>query len=321
VARRDRELQREKNMAASGRTRAFTLADVLVVGLLCLFLMLVTPLLFYRPRSYAFRNTCGTHLSGIGKAMSIYANDYEGQLPRAGGRTTQWGATANWLAPDRRSAFGVQADGRGGAASISSCFYLLVKYSEVTPKSFICKYDKGVKEFKLSGRRGIRGNFELIDAWDFGPPEESYRHYSYSYHIPFGLYALTTSNEPGFAVAADRNLWIKSPAGDAGVFADFRPDAGAKGGTGTAVQAKKGNAVAHERDGQNVLFLDSHVEFAKRAYCSLEDDNIYTISQNPAGGDPLGVPPPTDSTCAPANPKDSVLVNDPVPQPRPRQRR
>jgi hypothetical protein len=185
-------------MAASGRTRAFTLADVLVVSFLCLFLMLVTPLMFYRTRSDGSRMTCGSNLSGIGKAMSIYANDYEDQLPRAGGRTTQWGATASWKAPDRRTAFGVQADGSGGTASISSCFYLLVKYSEVTPERFLCKGDKGVTEFKLSGRRDVPRNFELIDAWDFGPPEESYTHYSYSYHIPFGLYALTTSNEPGF---------------------------------------------------------------------------------------------------------------------------
>jgi len=309
-------------MAASGRTRAFTLADVLVVGFLCLFLMLVTPIVaFYPGRSSGSRMTCGSNLSAIGKAMLIYANDYDDELPRTGGRTTQWGTTANWTAPHLWTAFGVQAVGSGGAASIGSCFYLLVKYCDVAPERFLCKYDKGVKEFKLSGRKDMPPNFELIDAWDFGPPEESYTHYSYSYHIPFGLYALTTSNDPGFAAAADRNPWIKSPAGDAGAFADFRPDAGVKGGTGTAVQAKKGNAAAHQRDGQNVLFLDSHVEFAKRAYCSVEDDNIYTISQNPVGGDPLGVPPPADSTCAPANRKDSVLVNDPVPQPRPRRLR
>ena len=264
-----------------------------------------------RTRCLAFRMTCGTNLSGIGRAMLVYANDYDDELPWAGGRNTAWGQTANWKAPDRRSAFGTQPDG-GGAASIGSCFSLLIKYAEVTPKSFLCNHDKGVKEFKLSARLGIPKNFELIDAWDFGPPEESYRHYSYSYHIPFGLYALTTSDDPGFAVAADRNPWIKSPAGDAGVFADFRPDAGAKGGTGTAIQAKKGNAIAHKRDGQNVLFLDSHVEFAKRAYCAVEDDNIYTVSDDMTGkGSIKGVQPVASANLAPANRKDSLLIHDP----------
>ena len=59
---------------------------------------------------------------------------------------------------------------RGGKATISSCFYLLVKYAEVTPKSFICKGDSGTTEFKLSELTAApAANFELIDVWDFGP--------------------------------------------------------------------------------------------------------------------------------------------------------
>jgi hypothetical protein len=260
--------------------------------------------------------TCGTNLSGIGKAMLIYANDYEDELPRAGGRGTTWGGmpTNGWMAADRRQAFTLAADGSGGTASISSCFYLLIKYSEVTPKSFVCKGDAGTTEFKLSEMTNLPNpNFELIDAWDFGPPTESYKHCSYTYHVPFGLYALTTSNEPGFAVAADRNPWITSPASGPGVWGDFRPDVTYTGGAiGTSDTAKKGNAIAHQSDGQNALFLDSHVEFAKRAYCSIEDDNIYTISRDQAKGDVYGTGiPPTGQACAPFNRKDSVLVHDP----------
>jgi prepilin-type processing-associated H-X9-DG protein len=122
---------------------------------------------------------------------------------------------------------------------------------------------------------------------------------------------LTTSNEPGFAVAADRNPWIKSPASDAGVFTAFKPDAGATGGTGTSDDAKKGNAINHQGDGQQVLFLDGHVEFAKRAYCSIEDDNIYTVSRNATQGDALGIQPIPAAGLTPANRKDSLLVHDP----------
>jgi hypothetical protein len=264
-----------------------------------------------RTRQLAFRMTCGTNLSGIGKAMVLYADDHEDELPRAGGRNTQWGATPKWAAPDRRQAFGLAADGTGGSASISSCFYLLVKYAEVTPKSFICKGDAGTTEFKLTDQTGVASGFELIDAWDFGPASESFKHCSYSYHIPFGFYALTTSGEPGVAVAADRNPWIISPAAAAGVFADFKPDAGATGGTGTSDQAKKGNAINHQNDGQNVLFLDSHVEFAKRSYCSIEDDNIYTVSRNATMGDAWGTQPVPAAGLTPTNRKDSLLVHDP----------
>jgi hypothetical protein len=218
-----------------------------------------------------------------------------------------------WKATDRRMAFGLATDGSGGTASISSCFYLLIKYSEVTPKSFICKGDAGTTEFKLSDRTDVLPAFELIDAWDFGPPDESFKHCSYTYHVPFGLYALTTSNEPGFAVAADRNPWIQSPAADPTLWANFRPDVQGVGYTlGTSDTAKAGNAIAHQSDGQNVLFLDSHVEFAKRAYCSIEDDNIYTVSTDTTGkGSIYGAQPIPSTTCAPMNRKDSLLVHDP----------
>jgi hypothetical protein len=242
--------------------------------------------------------------------MLLYSNDYEDELPRAGGRNTQWGMVPAWDAPDRYRAYGLAADSSGGTATVSSCFYLLVKYTEVTPKSFVCKGDAGTAEFKLSNMPTIGTNFELIDAWDFGPATESIKHCSYSYHVPFGLYALTVSSEPGFAVAADRNPYIKSPAADAQVWGSFKPDLDSF--KGTADQAKAGNTVGHQLDGQNVMFLDTHVEFEKRAYCSIEDDNIYTISRFPDKGDSLGVGvPPLGSACIPANRKDSVLVHDP----------
>jgi len=296
------------------KRKGFTLVELLVVIAIIALLMGILMPALARVRQLAFRMTCGTNLSGIGKAMLIYANDYEDELPRAGGRNTQWGAmpTAGWKANDRRLAFNLGTDGSGGTATISSCFYLLIKYSEVTPKSFICKGDAGTTEFKLSERTDVPTNFELIDAWDFGPPDESFKHCSYTYHVPFGLYALTTSNEPGFAVAADRNPWIKSPAADPGLWADFRPDVPYTGGAvGNSDQAKRGNAIQHQLDGQNALFLDSHVEFAKRPYCAVEDDNIYTVSRTQNQSDVWGTMPQASPTCVPASRKDSLLIHDP----------
>jgi len=291
------------------KRKGFTLVELLVVIAIIALLMGILMPALSRVRQLAFRMTCGTNLSGIGKAMLIYANDYEDELPRAGGRNTQWGAVANWAAPDRYQAFGVnRADGSGGAATISSCFYLLVKYAEVTPKSFICKGDAGTTEFKLSEMTTVPTDFELIEAWDFGPANESPKHCSYSYHMPFGLYALTVSSEPGFAIASERNPWIKSPAAEAQNFAEFQPDIAPWNASNE--MAKAGNAISHQNDGQNVLFLDSHVEFAKRAYCSVEDDNIFTRSLNQDTGDPLGEMPPA-AQFDPSNRKDCVCVHDP----------
>ncbi len=311
------------------RKKGFTLVELLVVIAIIALLMGILMPALARVRQLAFRMTCGTNLSGIGKAMLIYANDYEDELPRAGGRNSNWGALGpKWCATDRMTAYTLAADGGGGVVSISSCFYLLVKYAEVTPKSFVCKGDAGTSEFKLSELAAgtVPANYELIDAWDFGP--DPTKKCSYSYHYPFSQYALTTSSEPGFAVAADRNPWIASPAGAASKWTDFLPDLAGFTGSSTD-KARAGNAVSHQMDGQNVLFLDSHVEFAKRSFCSLEDDNIYTSSrygQTDQKGDAWGQVPAA-ATLLPTCRKDTVLDHDdasvitdptgPAPRPRP----
>lgn len=288
-----------------------TRIDVVAVVLLGCLLIFLVPVLFAKPREQSMRRLCAANLAQIGKAMLIYAGDYEDELPRAGGRNTVWGATAKWNAPDRRVAFGLKADGSGGAASITASFYLLVRYYEMPVRLFVCKADKGTTEFKLSERVDVPVWFELNDAWDFGDATENYRHCSYAYHVPYGLYNLSTSDDSKLAVAADRNPWIKGPATDAADFTLFRPDGDAPGGTGTSDQARMGNSMTHQRDGQNVLFLDGQVSFERRAYCAVEKDNIYTVSRNSSGGDPLGVVPVPAARLAPLNRKDSVLVHDP----------
>ncbi|MHC4559245.1 MAG: DUF4190 domain-containing protein, partial [Planctomycetota bacterium] len=217
-----------------------------------------------RAREISFRMICARNLSGIGKAMLIYSNDYDDEMPRSGGRRSIWARRIpSWTANNRFRAYGLQANGRGGQASISSCFYLLVKYAEVTPKSFVCQGDTGVTDFTLA-EYGVSGRY-MIDLWDFGPsPTE---HCSYAYHMPFGLYALTTSSEPGMAVAADRNPWIEPPVARAkGIFllTSYLPRGGKE-----AVNI--GNAIAHREDGQNVLFVDSHVSFERRPFCAIND--------------------------------------------------
>ncbi|MHC4171243.1 MAG: hypothetical protein ACYSWQ_30270, partial [Planctomycetota bacterium] len=142
-------------------------------------------------------------------------------------------------------------------------------------------------------------NRDLIDLWDFGP--EPKEHCSYAYHMPFGLYALTTSSEPGMAVAADRNPFVLSPMAEAKMMpAGFNPDTASKD------QQRLINANQHQEDGQNVLFLDSHVYFHRTPYCGINDDNIYTFWQGVdirVGGMPIITSEPQSRT-------DSMVVHD-----------
>ena len=278
--------------------KGFTLVELLVVIAIIALLMGILMPALARVRQVAYRMVCGTNLSGIGKAMMIYSGDYEEEMPRAGGRTSTWaGRIPNWMAPDRFTAYGVNpADGSGGVGTITSSFYLLVKYSEVTPKSFLCKGDSGTTEFKPADDGA--GALELIELWDFGV--EPLTHCSYTYHMPFGLYALTSASEPGMAVAADRNPWIASPAAEPKDISLFNPDGGRE-------FANIGNAIAHQEDGQNVLFMDTHVFFHNRSYCGVNDDNIYTFW---GPGDIRRGNIPIPGVSEPANRLDSLLVHD-----------
>jgi len=253
----------------------------------------------HQPRSTAYRMICGTNLSQIGRAMLIYSNDYNDELPRAGGPNGRWVARLPWWAADNlKNAYGLSdPNATEGRASVSASLYLLVKYAEVLPKSFVCKEDFGTTEF-MPAKYGVDDK-KLIDLWDFGPNPP--KHCSYSYHMPYGPYALTTSSEPGMAVAAHRNPWQDAPFTKAGDFRSFNPDGDRK----TVIS---GNAIAHQGYGQNVLFMDAHVSYERTSLCGINEDNIYTYWDGPdirRGAFPvLG--------SQPANRLDSMLVNDPA---------
>jgi hypothetical protein len=236
--------------------------------------------------------------------MLIYANDYEDKLPRAGGPASRWsGRIPDWMGPDRCGAFGVtKGDNTGGQVSISASLYMLVKYAEMRPESFLCKGDKGVTSFRPSLYGA--GKKQLTELWDFGPNPPL--HVSYAYHMMYGPYELGVQGAPGFAVASDRNPWMNSPFARRKSFSRFKPDIPPF--NGSTDEGRYGNTVAHKGDGQNVLFLDSHVEFALRSSCSVDDDNIYTSWD---GQDKVrGTAPVLGSQ--PADPNDSLLVNDPA---------
>jgi hypothetical protein len=242
---------------------------------------------------------CGTNLSRLGKAMLLYSNDYDDTLPSAVGPNGLWVARLPWWAADnRKDAYGLSdPNATYGRASVSASLYLLVKYDEATPKSFVCNADYGATEFKPA-KYGL-GDEKLLDLWDFGPNPPL--HCSYSYHLPYSKHRLTINSDPRAAVAADRNPWMDSPFEKAREFHSFDPD-------GNREASKAGNAIAHKQDGQNVLFMDCHVGFELRSFGGINDDNIYTYWN----GEDIrrGTPPRLGSK--PADRADSLLVNDPA---------
>ena len=296
-------------MTGHNDRRGLTVWEILFAVLVLLFLVAVIVPALCRVRSTPFRLTCGVHLCGIGKAMLIYASDYDDRLPRAGGPNASWAArTPNWAAQEAAEAYGMSSESEtGGRAGMSASLYLLVKYMEVTPREFLCvdkerNIEKGASVFDPNDY-GVQ-NRALSDLWDFGPNPPV--HVSYAYYRAHGAVKLTLQGDSDLAMAADSNPWMDSPFKRAKDFSAFMPDRAPF--TGTQESALRGNTWAHSGDGQNVLFLDCHVEFSKRAFCGVDDDNVYTFWDD---DDKVRGWPATFGA-VPADMTDSLLVNDPA---------
>jgi hypothetical protein len=314
ILKTDKMIGKEISM----KTSVWRKQDIATTILCVVFIVVTVHAMAPNQQELVNRMRCATNLKGLGKAMLIYSNDYEDELPKAGGRRNQWvSSIPNWLAATRRKAFGLARDFEG-RTTISSSLYLLVKYAEVKMGRFVCPSDTDTREFKLSTVPDkLPKTFKSFDAWDFGGyydlQNNPSRHCSYAYHVPFGPYSLSRAHEPEMAVLADRNPWMDSkrvsdPGSGWEVF---------KSGPSNAAEPNAkhlGNSDTHQRDGQNVLFMDSHVNFKTQPNCGVDIDNIYTIATDKTeAGKNIGRMPTLYKAENPLNRRDSVLVQDGAP--------
>ncbi len=285
------------------KRKGFTLVELLVVIAIIALLMGILMPALARVRMIAYRMVCGTNLAGIGKAILLYAGDAEEEYPLSGcNRSTTFsdaGLIPYWYRQDVPASDCTAGPYFTGAApykmTIGSIFYLLVKYEDVSVKQFNCKGDVGVRPFKLTDwTEATTLNIEdMTQIWDFGGKPGIYN--SYSYNQPFGIppgisgLRLSVNLFPTDIIAADRN-----PGMDENAIGYLLGGATA-GGTAQEKDAQTPlqlwdnmtskphyvdedlvyNAFPHQREGQNVLFNDIHVEFAKTTNVGVDNDNIY----------------------------------------------
>jgi prepilin-type N-terminal cleavage/methylation domain-containing protein len=295
------------------KRKGFTLVELLVVIAIIALLMGILMPALAEVKRMAYRVICGTNLRGIGTAMVTYASENDGDFPRAGGKgcTVKNNETLddNWdVDPStvnnktvEEAVFG-DTDPR---ATVTASLYYLVKYASTGPKQFHCKGDSGATVFKMSDfDTDVQ---ELVLLWDFGykdndsatpmPGECN----SYAYAFPYNhtawfgsngsterSFALHDSLNPASAVAADRNPYADKNARDIYVEEDLEEESKAKWvGNDTQGQLDDPdgqlNSASHNREGQNVLFLDNHVDYERHPNCAIERDNIYQYWKLPSG--------------------------------------
>ncbi|HUW81691.1 MAG TPA: prepilin-type N-terminal cleavage/methylation domain-containing protein [Phycisphaerae bacterium] len=263
------------------RTKAFTLIELLVVvAIIALLISILLPSLS-RAREMSKRAVCASNLRGIGQAMYIYANDNGEQFPST--KIDPKKAGENACPGYYRS----EDDGTGdvppaGLPSTTADLWLLVKAALVTPKQFICPSTSKTPDDFYSPAAG--GNVDPLTLYDFAGSDKAglpvkAPNLSYGYHYGHdvnkagdlsGGASNGTNMDPRFPVMADDNPYC------------YGEDKKAAGGGGKyptncgAGESPNGNSMNHQEDGQNVLYADSHVTFAKDPLQGVEDDNIYT---------------------------------------------
>ena len=95
-------------MASWRSSKGLTRVEALVVVLVSVFILSLLSPASRRAKSDADRAVCAANLATLGKAMLLYANDYQNEFPRAGGRTSNWGDAVRWNATNRYLSFGLE---------------------------------------------------------------------------------------------------------------------------------------------------------------------------------------------------------------------
>ncbi|MHC4927129.1 MAG: hypothetical protein ACYTER_07325 [Planctomycetota bacterium] len=230
--------------------------------------------------------TCSNNLKDLSVAMIVYASDYDDEYPQLAGKgpwSKELGFDYDNVMPD----FNDETAEGNVPRTITASLYMLVRESDVSPKSFVCPESTTETEFDGSNSYGL----DIVELWDFG--NTPHDHVSYAYHNPYGKFPPDGIRSAAFAIVADMSPWFQN--GDiVGPDPNNLPPQIITQSNPTTWPTGMGQH--HNSKGQNVSFGDGYVAYETAPNIGVKNDNIYTFwstENHPTKQDTQGGTAPT----------------------------